>query len=255
MDNQRAVSRERFDIAGTKDVDQAEFEHRSGTSTEDFELIRRLPMFQGIAPEQVRHVLGQAQIRRFARDRMLFMQDDPASAFYVVFEGWVKLFRQSAAGQESVIALIGPGESFAEAALFESGLYPVSAAVVEDARLLWVPAPPFLRALREDSELCLNMMAAMSRWLRRFVQEVEQLTARTTAERLAGFLLKRCPRTAGVVTIRLPTDKSLIAGRLGMQPETLSRSLAKLRSLGVETHGNEVIVHDVSALYALYDGR
>ena len=81
------------------------------------------------------------------------------------------------------------------------------------------------------------------------MQEVEQLTAHTTSERLADFLLKLCPRQqTGPTTIHLPTDKSLIAGRLGMQPETFSRSLAKLRPLGVETHGQNIVVQDVGAL-------
>jgi len=57
------------------------------------------------------------------------------------------------------------------------------------------------------------------------------------------------------VVVRLPLDKALIAGRLGMQPETLSRSLAKLRRLGIESKGAEVSIPDVLALKRLSNGN
>lgn len=229
-------------------MDELAFCRATGADRADLDTLSSLPMFHGLDPATMRKVLGEAHVHRYSKDRYLFAQEDPATAFYVVFEGWVKLFRLSEDGREAVIALIGPGESFAEAAMFDSHLYPVAGTVVEDARMLVVPTESFLGHLREDNRLCFQIMGAMSRWLRHFVQEVEHLTAHTTAERLADFLLKLCPRQHGPATIRLPTDKSLIAGRLGMQPETFSRSLAKLRPLGVETRGQDILVRDVVAL-------
>jgi CRP/FNR family transcriptional regulator, dissimilatory nitrate respiration regulator len=230
-------------------LDEGTFLRQTGMEGDDLKALLRLPMFHGLDSAVVRTVLAEAHVRPYSKDKLLFSQDDPANAFYVVFSGWAKLFRLSEGGHEAVIALIGPAESFAEAAMFDSGVYPVNAAVVEDARMLVVPATPFLARLHEDPDLCFQIMGAMSHWLRHFVQEVEQLTAHTTSERLADFLLKLCPRQqTGPTTIHLPTDKSLIAGRLGMQPETFSRSLAKLRPLGVETHGQNIVVQDVGAL-------
>ncbi len=230
-------------------LDEGTFRRQTGMENDDLSVLLRLPMFNGLDSAIVRTVLAEAHVRRYSKDKLLFSQDDPAIAFYVVFSGWVKLFRLSESGHEAVIALVGPAESFAEAAMFDSGLYPVNAGVVENARMLVVPAKPFLARLHDDPGLCFQIMGAMSQWLRRFVQDVEQLTAHTTSERLADFLLKLCPhQQSGPTTIHLPTDKSLIAGRLGMQPETFSRSLAKLRPLGVEAHGQNIVVRDVVAL-------
>ncbi len=193
-------------------------------------------------------LLADAWIQCFARNAVLFLQDDPASRFYVVIDGWVKLFRTSEEGEESIIAVFGGGESFAEAAIFDSGIYPVSAAVVDDSRLLVVPAKSFLGELSQHGEYAFNIMASMSRHLHRLIYQVEQLTLRSSTERVAEFLLKLCPRTEGAANVRLPLDKALIAGRLGMQPETLSRSLAKLRRFGVESKGAEVTIPDIAAL-------
>jgi CRP-like cAMP-binding protein len=111
-----------------------------------------------------------------------------------------------------------------------------------------IPAEPFMRQLRADPELCLNMMASMSLHLRRLVQQIEHLTVRSSTERLADFLVKLADDGTERATLRLPYDKSMIAARLGMQPETLSRALAKLRRLGVETKGSRVTIRDVDVL-------
>ncbi|MEM7221832.1 MAG: Crp/Fnr family transcriptional regulator [Pseudomonadota bacterium] len=219
-----------------------------GLSNQDAEILARLPLLAGLSADSVQDLLRDAAVQTYDRGTLLFVQDDPATRFFVILDGWVKLFRNSESGDESVIAVFTRGESFAEAAIFGDSRYPVSATVVEDSRLLVVPAMHFLRRLSENGDYALKMMASMSRHLRQLVTQVEQLTLNSSAERLAAFLLKLSPRDDGAVVIRLPFDKSLIAGRLGMQPETFSRSLNKLRGLGVECKGPLVSVADVAAL-------
>lgn len=226
----------------------ARFELATGIKRADLDLVARLPLFAGLDHRALMNLLSSASVRRAARGTLLFLQDEPASRFYVVLDGWVRLYRETAEGQESVIALFTRGESFAEAAIFQSSVFPVNAAVVDDARLLVVPAEPFVRHLRRDPELCLNILASMSLHLRRLVRQIEQLTVRSSVERLADFLLKLTPGDGDSAIVELPWDKALIAARLGMQPETLSRSLAKLRRLGVETKGSRVTIRDLAAL-------
>jgi CRP-like cAMP-binding protein len=213
----------------------------------DLELIARLPLFAGLDQRCLRPLLAQATVRRFERDAILFLQDEPATRFYVVLDGWVRLYRETAEGQESTIGVFARGESFAEAAIFQSGVFPVNAVAVDDARLLIIQAEPFVRQLRADPDLCLNMMASMSLHLRRLVRQIEHLTVRSSAERLADFLLRLASADQSP-TIELPWDKALVAARLGMQPETLSRALAKLRRLGVETRGSRITIGDFDAL-------
>ena len=234
---------------------RTQFQRRTGITREDLEVLARLPLFAGLPRDIIRFLLADAWVQTFPRNTVLFLQDEPATRFYVIFEGWVKLFRSSEDGDESVIAVFTNGESFAEAAIFDSCNFPVSAMAVDESRLLVVPADTFVRRIRENSEYALKLMASMSRHLRRLVQQIEQLTVQSTTERLANFLIKLCPEASGPAVVQLPLDKSLIAGRLGMQPETLSRALAKLRALGVETKGNIVTIPNVEHLKNLGEGH
>ena len=88
------------------------------------------------------------------------------------------------------------------------------------------------------------MIASTSQHMHHLAQQVEQLKAQTGVQRLAEFLVSLCPRDGGECTIALPYDKILIAGRLGLKPESLSRAFAKLRSVGVDVHASHVVVRD-----------
>jgi CRP/FNR family transcriptional regulator, dissimilatory nitrate respiration regulator len=226
-----------------------------GLGGRDTELLSRLPMFAGLDATQVVLLLDNAQVKIASRRTVLFHQGEPAVRFYIVLEGCVMLHRVSPNGHDAVISLINRGESFAEAAMFDNAEFPVTATVITDARLLVVTAQSFIRRLREDPSLGLNILASMSRQLRRLVEQIEQRASSSSTERLAGFLLRLCPLGVSSIHLELPLDKQLIAGALGMQPETFSRSLSRLRRLGVTCHGNHVTIDNIEGLRRLVDGE
>lgn len=224
---------------------------RTGMSAVELQLVRKLPLFANLDASLLADLLADARPREVARGTVLFLQGDPADRFYVVLDGWVRLYRETPDGSEITIGLFARGESFAEAAVLTNGHFPVCAMVAEPGRLLLVPASSFLGALLADRGLCLNLMASMARRLQGFVRQIEALSRRSTVERLAAFLLKLAEGRSAPVRLALPLDKTLVAARLGMQPETLSRAFAKLRRLGVETNGPEVYIRDLDALRSL----
>lgn len=232
----------------------AKFLSKSGLRPEDFQILKRCSLFSEIPEDRLCWLLGQSTVQNLSRGHLLFMHQDEADRFFFIFDGWVKLYRATKEGQESVIAVFSRGETFAEAAIFERAHYPVSAAMVSEGRLLSIPAASFLRNLGEDPDVMMNMMASMSRHLRHFVVQIEQLTAKSSLQRLAEFLARLSAQRDGRVEFRLPLDKALIAGRLGMKPETFSRSLARLRNHGVETKNDKVLIEDVSVLIKLIEG-
>jgi len=210
--------------------------------------LRAIPLFHGLDLQDLFYLTGDARVTNEPAGAMLFFQGDESKNFFVVLSGSVKLHRVTPDGNESVISVVQRGESFAEAAAFESGAYPVSAAVIEGARLLIVPAQPFIDKALEDRRLAIKMLTAMSCRLRQLVNQVEDLSLKSSVERLATYLSSLCGDTSGCTTVRLPLDKALIARHLGMQPETLSRSLARLRKLGIEVDGELVRIPDIDVL-------
>ena len=220
-------------------------------SAYEIERLRALPLFAGLSPESLTDLLSDATVRVHAKRKALFERGDPATRFYVVLSGWVKLYRLRPDGAVVVVEIFGPGESFAEGAMHMPEGYPVSAEMVEEGRLLEVPTDAFGQRLRRDPDLAISMLVSMAVRLKHFVNRIEKTETQTAAQRAADFLLKFSPPAgpggAGA-ELKLPYDKQLIANRLGMTPETFSRALSALRKQGVEVDGATARIRDVPAL-------
>ena len=219
-----------------------------GLSDGDMALIRSTAIFSGLSPETLELLISDASVHRHERSEVLFIQGDPAIAFYLVLDGWVKVYRMTPAGEEAVVGVFTRGQSFAEAAAFTGGNYPASGESVTECRTLIIPARRLFDRIRQSPEIGLAMLASTSRHLHALIQQIEQLKAHTGAQRIAEFLISLAPVDEGPCTIALPYDKVLIAGRLGMKPESLSRAFQRLRGVGVRIKQNMASIADVKTL-------
>jgi CRP-like cAMP-binding protein len=217
----------------------------------DLQIITRIAVFQGLKPATVEHIVAPATAVMLSPHQDLFRQGDPATAFFIVIDGWVKLYRITLSGEETVIHILTKGDSFAEAVAFTGTRYPATAEAVSQARIVRIPADHIIRCIRESPDIALAMIASTSQHLHHLVQQVEQLKAQSGVQRVAEFLASRCPDNQRSCVIALPYDKVLIAARLGLKPESLSRAFAKLRSVGVAVHASHVAVSDIGKLRQL----
>jgi len=217
----------------------------------DLQIITRIAVFRGLKPETVEHIIAPATAVTLSPHQDLFCQGDPATAFFIVIDGWVKLYRITLAGDETVIHILTKADSFAEAVAFTGARYPATAEAVSHARVVRIPADHVIRCVRESPDIALAMIASTSQHLHHLVQQVEQLKAQSGVQRVAEFLVSLCPVGQGSCVIALPYDKVLIAARLGLKPESLSRAFAKLRSVGVTVDAAHVAVNDIGKLRQL----
>lgn len=213
------------------------------------DVLGRCPLFTALDERQLAVVADGWQRRSLAAGGTLFEQGDPAQVYYVVERGMIKLARVTPEGTEKVIEMIRPGESFAEAVMFmKKGRYPVSAQAVADSTVVILKNRAFLDLLETDNTLALRMLAHLSIRMHGLVQEVEALTCHTATYRLISFLLSEQERTADT-SLTPSAPKHIIASRLGITPETLSRLLHQLRSEGlVAIDGAHIRITDQTGL-------
>lgn len=200
-------------------------------------------------PEEISDALLKGSTTRNAgRGETLFLQGETAQVIHIVLDGWVKLYRISPNGNEAVVNVFTRGSSFGEAVAFRHGEYPVSAEAVTDCTLLQISAASFIAMMKERPEICVSVLSATFQHLHSLVAQIEQIKAQTGAQRVAEFLLGLCNQEAGSCVVTLPYDKVLIAGRLGMKPESLSRAFSKLRPHGVRIAKNHAAIDDIEQL-------
>lgn len=211
--------------------------------------IARRSLLLSAAPDHViDKVLAEARVRTYSRGETIFLQGEPGNAIFIVAEGWVKLYRIAPSGAEAVVGVFTKGRSFGEAVAFRHDVYPVAAEAVTDCSLIRIEADSLLRQIRESPEIAISILSATFVHLNSLVAQVETLKAQTGAQRVAEFLLDLAHCPAGSCEVTLPYDKALIAGRLGMTPESLSRAFARLRKHGVTIRHNIASIADVVGL-------
>ncbi|WP_347140620.1 Crp/Fnr family transcriptional regulator [Paracoccus sp. SSK6] len=211
-------------------------------------IARQSRLFASLPDAMAELLLDAAHVVRLARGQVLFQHGDDATAIHIVADGWMKLYRIAPSGTEAVVGVMTRGQSFGEPIALRLAPYPVSAEAVTGCELIAVPAPVFLDLLKTHPEAAISILSATFLHLQGLVEQIEQLKARSGAQRVAEFLLELCPPGADSATVVLPYDKALIAGRLGMKPESLSRAFARLRELGVRVTQSSAAIASVARL-------
>ena len=230
--------------------------HRMKTNNESPEIQRHLaviPLFSGLSNEERARLAEGCQLKRFARGEMVFRTGDPCDAFFVVVVGQVKLFMLAPTGQEKVIEIVGPGQSFAEAIVFLDIPYMINVQSLADSLLLRVGKQAVFKEIEQDHRFSLHMLAGISKRLHGLVHDVEGYALRSGMQRMIGFLLRDVEHDghiqSGVVTISLPVSKATIASRLSLTPEYFSRVLHELEAERlIEIDKREIRILDVRRL-------
>lgn len=213
--------------------------------------ILRHPLFNHLDAAVQERLLASTREFHQPAAALLIRQGQPASHFFLVLSGKVKLFRISPDGQEKVVEIIHPGQTFAEAVMFmQRSEYPVCAEALEPVHLVSVPNLPMMQALSENPKACMHLLGHLSVRLHQRLGELETLTLQNATQRFALYLIQQLEdRSADRAEIDLMLPKRLIAARLSMQPETLSRIIGKLREDHlVEVQGRHVCIPSVEAL-------
>ncbi len=216
------------------------------------QILARLPMFQAVSPEHLDHIAKATRDRRLVRGEMLFQKGDPCQGFFVIVAGQMKLAFPSMQGNEKVIEVLGPRQSFGEAVMFMDHPYPVFAEALVDTLLVHIGRNVVFDLLDSDPAFSRKLLAGLSLRLHSLVQDVESYSLRSSAQRVIGYLLQHCPPESNGnehVEILLPTSKQVIASRLNLTPETLSRIFNDLsaREL-ISVQGKQVIIHQMQRL-------
>ncbi|MDT8441509.1 MAG: Crp/Fnr family transcriptional regulator [Desulfuromonadales bacterium] len=215
-------------------------------------ILRKIPLFAGLQDDELDAVFRLGRVREHPRGDLLFSEGERAAGFYVVIDGKVKIYKLSAEGKERILHIVAAGGTFAEAAIFGDGRYPAYAETLQKAHLLFLPRESFLGLLLENGRIAVNMIAGLSRFLRQFALQIEELTFKDVPSRLARYLLDLSRGKNGQV--ELPISKSQLASNLGTVSETLSRTLRKLSDDElIRVRGKEVSILDVERLEELAD--
>ena len=218
-------------------------------------ILRKTPLFASLTEEEMRALAARATRMQFQKDEQLFAEDDPCTGLYLVSAGKIRIFKLSPSGREQVLAVEGPGSSFAELPVFDGGNYPAAASALQDTEVLFISCKDFQDFCREHPDVALKVIAVVGARLRRLVGIIEELSFTTVRQRLISTILRLAEasrvRSKEGIHIELAKSHQDLAAELGTVRELVSRNLSRLQAEGlIEIDGRSIRVPDVKKLEA-----
>lgn len=235
-------------LAGDGDVTDTTVDGRPHRT---FESLRQHYLFSALEQHEYDTLLKSVNEIRIDKNDILFHQGDRADYFYFVDVGHVELNLIAPTGQKKVLEVIGPDRTFAEAVAFMRGSkYPVTCEALTETTLYRIPNQAYLHLIQSNPDACMRLLADISRQLHARVREIERLTVQNARDRLVSYLIDHVvDKNGDEAVIRVELPRHVIAARLSITPETLSRLLRNLADERLLTIEDRVIyVHSLSRL-------
>ena len=216
----------------------------------DRKLVRALPLFSGMSEANFTELLNAAFLQRFPQHVTLIHEGDPPDFLHIVVDGTVELFGTHA-GHETTLDIIEPVATFILAAVIRDEVYLKSARTLSPAQILMIPATALRDVFSRDAAFSHAVVNELADRYRDIVRLLKNEKLRTSAQRLANWILQANLHQQNQGHIELKFDKRVLASYLGMTPESLSRNLAMLAQHGIVSSGRDITVKDAKALQQL----
>jgi len=223
------------------------------------DILRRCPLFAGLTEEDLKRIRAIALLKHVRKREILFSDGEEAKGFYVLLSGKVKLYKISPEGKEQILHVVSAPDAFAEAALFLEGSYPAFAEALSDSQLLFFPKRDFVHLIEKNPQLSINMIVSLSQFLKRFASLIEELSLKEVSSRIAKYLidlsLKFSKEGKSPIEVELDLSKTQLASKLGTISETLSRTLAKMKTKRIiDVKKNRILILNRKLLEEMASG-
>lgn len=216
-----------------------------------YETIRQHYLFAGLDDAVFEALAARITVEAYDKGEILFHRGDAANDFFFTESGQIELSLISPDGHKKIVEVIGHDNTFAEAITFmQVRKFPVSAEALTDSVVYRIPNAAYRELLHDDSDACMRLLSDVCRRLHQRVQEIERLTIQNARSRLSSYLIDHIVETNDdEATVRLDLPKHVIASRLSITPETLSRLLRTLADEGILTVDDRLVfVHSLARL-------
>ena len=222
-------------------------------------LITDLPMFAGVGVDRLDEILNEAQSLRYAKGTNVFEQDAPATSFFILLDGHLRVAKLTPAGQQVVVRFVAPGEIFGVAKAIGRTTYPATAtAVVDSVALVW-PSVAWPRLIEKNPALATNALQTIGSRLQEAHTRVVEMSTEQVERRVAHALL-RLAKQAGRkveegVRIDFPISRQDVAEMTGTTLHTVSRILSAWEAQGwVEGGRQKIVIREAHKLFVLAEG-
>ncbi|HAA83364.1 MAG: Transcriptional regulator, Crp/Fnr family [Thermodesulfobacterium sp. 37_54] len=219
-------------------------EHKVSQNEDLKSFLKSTFYFNRLSEDDLSKLSEIAMVKKFSKKEHIFAEGDRATGFYLVKDGWIKIYKLSPEGKEMVVHIFGSGEIFGEIVLAGVGEYPAWAQALTETEVIFFEKNLFKSLIGRSPDLCLTLLSAFAFKIKDLLHSLENITLKDAKERLLKFLY-HAAKASPERLIKLEIPKSQLALLLGITPETFSRLLKKLEEDGfIKVDGKQIWVND-----------
>jgi CRP-like cAMP-binding protein len=215
------------------------------------DIVANLRLFRNVPRPLLADLAALVEPQRVSRGTLILRRGAIVDGVHAIAHGTVKLALRGN-GDERVLRLAGGGDTFCDATCLLRRPSSVDAVALTDALLIVIPPAAIERLIVRDANFAHTIVEHLAQRVLAFVGEIEANVLRSGMQRVAAYLDELAAPADGEWIVQLPTTKKLVASRLGMKKETLSRLLRDLSARNaIVLRGRDVIVPDRERLRAI----
>ncbi len=216
-------------------------------SPEYSELLQKVALFQSVDGEELTRIASLLSPRDVPKDAHVVTQDEPGDALFIIAKGRMKVVLYGDNGREVILTLLKAGDFFGEMALLDDLPRSANVIALADSRVLVLKRDAFVDHIKNSPTTALNVMAEISRRLRRADEIIGNLATLDVYGRVAHLMIdlakKDGEEVEGGILIRERPTQQDIASMIGTSRETVSRVLSEFQRRGfVEMRGREILL-------------
>jgi len=190
-------------------------------------LFKNIDLFNSLQEEELDEVIKISLVKTLNKDNILFYEGDKADKFYFLLDGHLKLYKTGIKSQEIVLHYFTQPTMVAEMATLENINFPATAVIVKDeTRVALIEKENFLDILKKDSQLSFHIIKSLTKKIKNLEVSIKRNLVFDATTKVCS-LLKENPE------ILILYKKNEVAHMLNIAPETLSRTLLKLKKLEI----------------------
>jgi CRP-like cAMP-binding protein len=198
--------------------------------------IAGIGFFSDMPAEQLEYLLADASYLEIGRGETLYTCGGDNKQMYCLLSGRIKIGLTASSGNERVVDIVLPGQTFGESAFFWESELPVYAQAMTPSLLLLLESETVLRALQQWPGLSLAFLELAHARIQNLLQGMYACCLRNAEQRVNDYLMQNAEtlRTDQMqAVVNLPANKSVVASSLNLSPETFSRHLHRMEKGGV----------------------
>ena len=195
-------------------------------------LFARIPMFTGLAPEEVDILAQSAMEKQFQAGDILFHEGDSCEGLYLIGQGTVKIFKTSPSGRQITLGVQPAPSTVAEVPLFDGGAFPASVQAIDAVTALFIHKMAFHQICMQNPGVALKMLAVVGRRLRTLIGIIEGVTFGSIRQRIAQSIIQWSDQ-ARADQFDMPSTHQELALNLGTVREVVSRNLSRFQAEGL----------------------